>query len=60
MNNARLSLTGKESKPFRIKHGDVIKFGVDYRPQMTDAERKEPKKRKRLFFVVGGGWGVLF
>jgi pSer/pThr/pTyr-binding forkhead associated (FHA) protein len=32
VNSNRLSPAGKESKPFKISHGDVLQFGVDYRP----------------------------
>jgi len=27
----RLSLPGEESRPFKLKNGDTIQFGVDYR-----------------------------
>jgi len=31
LNAMRLSLPGEESKPFKLKNGDTIQFGVDYR-----------------------------
>jgi pSer/pThr/pTyr-binding forkhead associated (FHA) protein len=30
LNRLRLSVSGKESKPYKIKSGDVIQLGVDY------------------------------
>ena len=31
LNKNRLSPTTKESKPFAVKEGDIIQFGVDYK-----------------------------
>jgi len=33
----RLSLPGEESKPFKIKNGDAIQFGVDRRGTEEDS-----------------------
>lgn len=38
VNSMRLSAAGKESKPCKILHGDVIQFGVDYRPDSTTGQ----------------------
>ena len=40
LNDRRLAATGKESPPVRIKHGDVLQFGVDYRPSQPNQQRK--------------------
>lgn len=31
LNKLRLSPTTKESKPYPVKEGDIIQFGVDYK-----------------------------
>ena len=31
LNAMRLSLPGEESKPFKVKNGDAVQFGVDRR-----------------------------
>lgn len=36
LNAMRLSQPHEESKPFKIKNGDIIQFGVDYRQGTTD------------------------
>lgn len=36
LNAMRLSMPGDESKPFKIKTGDVIQFGVDRRGAEED------------------------
>lgn len=36
LNAMRLSLPGDESKPFKLKTGDIIQFGVDYRGGSDD------------------------
>lgn len=39
LNAMRLSEPGKESKPYRLKPGDVIQFGVDYKGATEDNAR---------------------
>ncbi|KAJ3215001.1 hypothetical protein HK099_006567 [Clydaea vesicula] len=36
LNKNRLSPTTKESKPFQVKEGDIIQFGVDYKGKPDD------------------------
>ncbi|KAJ3221834.1 hypothetical protein HK099_003056 [Clydaea vesicula] len=36
INKNRLSPTTKESKPFQVKEGDIIQFGVDYKGKPDD------------------------
>eukprot|EP00158_Paraphelidium_tribonemae_P007998 Partr_v1_DN28428_c0_g1_i2_m41075 putative sarcolemma associated protein len=44
INSTRLSAAGKDSNPHKIFHGDVIQFGVDYRPdQRTGQVRNKDK-----------------
>jgi len=38
VNNTRLSTSGKESKPFKLRHGDILQFGIDYRSSATSME----------------------
>jgi hypothetical protein len=37
----RLSVAGKESSRKKIKHGDIIQFGVDYRPDARSGQGKK-------------------
>ena len=39
MNAMRLSLPGEESKPFKLKTGDTIQLGVDYRGSVDNATK---------------------
>ena len=39
LNAMRLSEPGRESKPYKLKSGDVIQFGVDYKGATDDSAR---------------------
>ncbi|KAJ3378029.1 hypothetical protein HDU92_007724 [Lobulomyces angularis] len=39
LNKNRLSPTTKESKPFQVKEGDIIQFGVDYKGKPDESEQ---------------------
>jgi len=56
----RLSLPGEESKPFKLKNGDAIQFGVDRRGTNTD-DMKCVAMTIELSFrkVVSGSQGQL-
>jgi pSer/pThr/pTyr-binding forkhead associated (FHA) protein len=36
LNKMRLSPSGKESRPYPIREGDILQFGVDYRGKQED------------------------
>ena len=44
INSSRLSPAGKESHPHKIFHGDVLQFGVDYRPDQRTGQVKNKDK----------------
>ena len=37
LNKMRLSPSGKESRPYAIKNGDILQFGVDFKGKAEDA-----------------------
>ncbi len=39
LNAMRLSLPGEESKPFKLKNGDTIQLGVDYRGSVENTAK---------------------
>lgn len=39
LNEMRLSPSGKESRPYNIKPGDVLRFGIDFKGKSEDAYR---------------------
>lgn len=44
INSRRLSDAGKESKFFKLYHGDVLQFGVDYRPDAVTGQVRNKDK----------------
>lgn len=36
LNKMRLSPSGKESRPYAIKQGDILQFGIDFRGKVED------------------------